>query len=240
MAVASASKARFLTFREAYELLVKPDEGPVSKRLNRHISIRMTLFLIRHGIAPSPTGMSVISFLTGLASGALFALGWPLIGGLLAQLASILDGCDGEIARLTGRVSKRGGIIDAMLDRVADAAIIAGLSLYALCLGQPPSWLRPYWPALPVPWPYFVLLLLVLSLSGSFSVSYFSAISRALASYQPRRLIGTRDVRLFTIMLAGLTCFFLPWASTIYMALLSLMTWAEVANCLGQAAKLRE
>ena len=234
--MAPATRARSLTFREAYKLLVKPSEGPVSKRLNRHISIRITLFLIRHGIAPSPTGMSVISFLTGLASGASFALGWPLVGGLLAQTASILDGCDGEIARLTGRVSKRGGIIDAVLDRVADAAIIAGLSLYALCLGWPPSWLRPYWPA----WPCFVLLLLVLSLSGSFSVSYFSAISRALASYQPKRFIGTRDVRLFTIMLAGLTCFFLPWASTIYMALLSLMTWAEVANCLGQAAKLRE
>ena len=82
--------------------------------------------------------------------------------------------------------------------------------------------------------------LLILSLSGSFSVSYFSAISRALASYQPKRFIGTRDVRLFIVMLAGLTCFFLPWASTIYMAFLSLITWAEVANCLGQAAKLRE
>ncbi len=220
------------SFREAYRMLVKPGDGPVSRHLNRHISIRLTLFLLRHGLAPSPTAMSIINFLAGLSAGAFFALGWPLLGGLMAQASSVLDGCDGEIARLTGRTSRGGGIIDAILDRVADTSVVAGASVYALYHGRPPGWPGQF------PWSLLVVLLLALSLSGSMAVSYCSAIFRALAGSQPRRLVGTRDVRLFLMMLAGLAALIVPWAVTAGLALLVLLTWAEVAGCLIQAGRL--
>ena len=55
--------------------------------------------------------------------------GYPAlaIGGMLAQLASIVDGCDGEIARLKHSQSEFGGWFDAVLDRYADAVLLFGL-----------------------------------------------------------------------------------------------------------------
>ena len=217
------------TFKEAYRMIVKPGEGPISRKLNRHLSLRITLFLLKHRVGISPTAMSFMSFATGLLSALAFSFGWPLPGGLLAQLASILDGCDGEIARLTGRASSRGGILDAVLDRMADAAIVISLAIFAYRSGWP-------WPlsALGLPWALVVLLVAGLALTGSLLVSYCSAISRALASRQPERAVGSRDVRLFLIMLAGLSCWFIPWTALPFLALLALLTWLEVLNCLRQ------
>jgi len=213
-------------FREAYETVVKPGEGPVSRWLNRHISIRITLFLMRHRINISPTAMSLMSFSTGLLAALAFVLGSPLAGGLLAQLASILDGCDGEIARLTGRESSRGGIIDAVLDRMADAAIVLSMAIFAYRSGWP-------W-AIPLSWALAVLVVASLALTGSLLVSYCSAISRALASRQPRRALGSRDVRLFLIMLSGISCQLAPWIALPSLAILALLAWLEVLNSLRQ------
>jgi len=55
--------------------------------------------------------------------------GYPALvaGGVLAQLASVIDGCDGEIARLKHSQSEFGGWFDAVLDRYADAFLLFGL-----------------------------------------------------------------------------------------------------------------
>jgi CDP-L-myo-inositol myo-inositolphosphotransferase len=45
----------------------------------------------------------------------------------LAQLASSIDGCDGEVARLKRCQSEFGGWFDAVLDRYADAVLLFGL-----------------------------------------------------------------------------------------------------------------
>lgn len=225
-----------MRFEDAYRMLVKPNDGPISRALNRRISVRISIFITEHGAPISPTDMTVLSFITAITGAVFFVLNWPLIGGLLAQLASILDGCDGEIARLTGQTSKSGGIIDAILDRVADAALISALGI--LALREPwPYW--PEWVHLPQ-WPLLALTLTALAISGSLVVSYCSAISRAIASRELKRVVATRDVRLFTIMLSGLVCQWLPWAASAVLAVLVLMTWADVANCLAQAAALRE
>jgi len=56
-----------------------------------------------------------------------------LIGGLLAQFASVIDGCDGEVARLKYLESAYGGWFDTVLDRYADAFMLFGLTLTRLC-----------------------------------------------------------------------------------------------------------
>jgi len=53
-------------------------------------------------------------------------------GALLVHAASVADGVDGEVARLQLRGGPRGALLDGVLDRVADAAILAGLGLWAL------------------------------------------------------------------------------------------------------------
>jgi CDP-L-myo-inositol myo-inositolphosphotransferase len=62
-----------------------------------------------------------------------------IAGGILVQLASILDGVDGEIARLQVRAGPGGALLDGVLDRLADAAIVAGLALWALDTGSDPG-----------------------------------------------------------------------------------------------------
>ena len=52
------------------------------------------------------------------------------MGALLAQLSSILDGCDGEIARLKLLESKFGGWFDRVLDRYSDLFILTGLTFH--------------------------------------------------------------------------------------------------------------
>ena len=66
------------------------------------------------------------------AGAALLAAGRGLAGALLVHASSVADGVDGEVARLQLRGGPRGALLDGVLDRVADAAILAGLGLWAL------------------------------------------------------------------------------------------------------------
>ena len=80
--------------------LVKPTDG-VFARMNRRISIPISRQLIKLPITPNM--ISLFTLLVGFASGLLFASGgyWNILAGaVLSVWASILDGCDGEVARL--------------------------------------------------------------------------------------------------------------------------------------------
>jgi phosphatidylglycerophosphate synthase len=52
--------------------------------------------------------------------------------------SSVADGVDGEVARLQLRGGPRGALLDGLLDRVGDRAVLAGLGLWALD-GRPPE-----------------------------------------------------------------------------------------------------
>ena len=110
--------------------LIKPSDGPVSRHLNRHISRAITRMVIPLGVTPN--AMTVFVLVTGLW-GAYAASspspGSQLFGAFLYQLHSIIDGCDGEIARLTQRFGKHGALIDSMVDDLCNGAFFFGLSL---------------------------------------------------------------------------------------------------------------
>jgi len=121
------------TDRKNAELLIcnklkKDTDGPVSKILNRPISLRISKILLKTGITPNQ--ISVLSFVIGLAGASFFFVGeyfYLILGGMLVHIHSIVDGCDGEVARLKLRQTKYGGWLDSVLDRYVDAAIILGL-----------------------------------------------------------------------------------------------------------------
>jgi CDP-L-myo-inositol myo-inositolphosphotransferase len=77
----------------------------------------------------------VASFLSTLTAGLAFAIGHASTGGLIAQFASVLDGVDGQVARVRYQDSPFGGVYDALLDRIGDAALIGGMTLYAWLMG---------------------------------------------------------------------------------------------------------
>ncbi len=117
--------------------LTKEADGPVSRYLNRPVSTRMSMTLAHLPIHPDV--VSVAALLLGFLAAWLLASGQPITGAILVQLASILDGVDGEIARLQMRAGPGGALLDGVLDRLADAAIVGGLALWALDTGNDPG-----------------------------------------------------------------------------------------------------
>jgi choline kinase/phosphatidylglycerophosphate synthase len=110
--------------------LGKATDGPVSRFVNRPLSTRLSMVLA--SLRPAPDLVSLVAFALGLAGGVLLAAGRGLAGALLVHAASVADGVDGELARLQLRGGPRGALLDGVLDRVGDAAILAGLGLWAL------------------------------------------------------------------------------------------------------------
>ncbi|MGB5932579.1 MAG: CDP-alcohol phosphatidyltransferase family protein, partial [Anaerolineae bacterium] len=173
--------------------LTKARDGIISRHLNRKLSCPLTSLLVSTKLTPNQ--ISLLSFVVGLISGALFAFGsYPLvaIGGLTAQIASVIDGCDGEVARLKHATSKSGAWFDAVLDRVADAVIMTGMTYGSFsATGQPLVWI-------------LGTVALTASLLISYSEArYESAFGRKMPS-SGRAVPAKRDARLFLVMLGGL------------------------------------
>ncbi|MFQ6116821.1 MAG: CDP-alcohol phosphatidyltransferase family protein [Candidatus Bipolaricaulia bacterium] len=192
----------------------KRTDGPISRHLNRRLSLPISRAIVRKGLPISPNLMSLISFSMGIVAGLLFALRLPLWGGLSAQLSSVLDGCDGEIARLTGRESQRGAIFDAILDRLADGVLILGMAIFAYADGGARLW---------------AIVFGFLALIGSYGISYSSAIARAHGQEDYPRAIAGRDARLFLIMWAGIAAALAPGAMLPFLGLLALSTLIELS-----------
>lgn len=92
-------------------------------------------------IAPLRLSPDVVSFIAaamGVAAAVLLGLGDGVVGGVLVHLTSVVDGIDGELARLQRRARPPGALLDGLLDRVADAAIMAGLGVWALAEASDP------------------------------------------------------------------------------------------------------
>jgi CDP-L-myo-inositol myo-inositolphosphotransferase len=172
--------------------LTKDDDGPVSRYLNRPISTRLSMLIAP--LRPNPDVLSWLVLGVGLVAAALLGAGRALAGAALTQIASILDGVDGEIARLQLRASAGGALLDGVLDRVCDAAVLGGLALWALRDGEPQT------------------ATVVLSIAATGGAMLSMAVKdriRALGlPAAPERalayLLGGRDGRLLLIALAAL------------------------------------
>lgn len=160
------------------------NDGPVSRHLNRRLSRRITRRLLQTPLTADQ--VSLLSFgLSALGAGMLLRGRWTL-GGALVQLASIVDGCDGEIARARLEASPQGAVLDATLDRWSDSLVISGMALGSKA---PHAHLAGY-----------------LALTGALLVSYSRARWEAALGRMPRRFTGmgaTRDVRLAALALGA-------------------------------------
>jgi CDP-L-myo-inositol myo-inositolphosphotransferase len=101
----------------------KTGDGLVSRYINRKFSTLISSKVVNH---VSPNQMTVISFLIGILSALLLFFDLR-ISAITYQLSSMLDGCDGEIARASLRRSAFGGYIDSILDRIVDFTFLAVL-----------------------------------------------------------------------------------------------------------------
>ena len=107
--------------------------------------------LARTGLSPNAVTVSGL-VLVALAAAAYLQHRNDLVFGLSLAVAFAFDGLDGAVARVTGRASRFGGYLDAVIDRYQEMIALAAI-----------AWVHDLWPAA------------FLVLSGSFLTSYNKA-----------------------------------------------------------------
>lgn len=107
--------------------LRKPHDGLISRWINRPLSLAMTRRLANTRVMPNQ--ISIFTMLLGLSSGLLVMQGgyWTGLGGaFLLQAQSILDGVDGELARLRSQTSRLGQWLDTVSDDLGLLSFLVG------------------------------------------------------------------------------------------------------------------
>jgi len=138
---ASSEDSRRRAEHQLYQSLRKRVDGPASRWVNRPISLAVTRRVIDTGITPNQ--MTVVANLVGaLGVMLVFRATWLTValGSLLVQLQSILDGCDGELARLKLQSSRFGEWFDNVLDDTVNMAYGVALGHAASILLGNPLW----------------------------------------------------------------------------------------------------
>jgi phosphatidylglycerophosphate synthase len=116
--------------RRLYQDLIKDTEGFMSRHVERKISFAITRLLVKTPITPN--AVSLFNILLGVGSGFLLAVPErriQVLGALLFLFTSILDGCDGEIARLKFMESRWGGWLDFLGDNIVHVAVFWGIAV---------------------------------------------------------------------------------------------------------------
>ncbi|SVC73815.1 uncharacterized protein METZ01_LOCUS326669, partial [marine metagenome] len=109
-------------FRLHVERLIRQALGPVIE------------FLVRCQV--SPNAVSVTGFLVTIVAVGLFIGGVPVAAGLIFLLGSLLDVLDGELARASNRVTPFGAVIDSLLDRISEGALLIAIAWYFADRGE--------------------------------------------------------------------------------------------------------
>jgi len=124
--------------------LIKDTEGFMSRHVERRISLAITRRLV--GTSITPNAMTLVSLAMGLIGAPFFLSSDPLLqvaGSLLFLTHSILDGCDGELARLKFLESPTGARLDFWGDNLVHVAVWISMAIgFSLEVDSP-------WPLLP-------------------------------------------------------------------------------------------
>lgn len=196
-------------------------DGPVSRYLNRRFSIPIATALAR--TPATPNQVSVAALLVAVLAAVLLGVGRNIEAGVLIQASSIVDGVDGDLARMKSLATRFGGTFDAVLDRYADAAITAGMAWYAY---RYEDWPRP-------------ALVGFVAIVGFLLVSYSRA--RLESDAGPGMVadllgIASRDVRLLVLAIGAV--FGQCWWALVIVAALSYATLAWRLWAFRRAARM--
>jgi phosphatidylglycerophosphate synthase len=113
-----------------FKSLVKDTEGFMSKHVERRISLALSRRLVLTAITANQ--MTLFSVFVGLVGAGLMAwpeAPWPFVGALFFLGHSILDGCDGELARIRFEQSRLGGLLDYWGDNVVHSAVFLAVAM---------------------------------------------------------------------------------------------------------------
>jgi phosphatidylglycerophosphate synthase len=188
----------------------KSFEGPIDALINWRISMRITRVLARRSLAVTPNQVTCVAILVGLGAVGLAAHAAFAAAGVLLQLNSILDSCDGELARLRYQHSRLGQWLDNLADDAVDNLFVVAVGA---ALGG--GWLAAAAAAaggrLVVAAATYVAVYRRTGTGDVFAFRWWFEAGRATDEvYRPRtwatwlRALGRRDTYVFMWMIAGL------------------------------------
>ncbi len=141
LAVIDAESAREAE-RALFRALRKPQDGWTSRYLNRYISLAISRWLVKTPLRPNQVSVAILG--VGVAGAWLASRGGYgnlLIGAFLFQAQSVLDGCDGEMSRVSYRGSRTGEWLDTVGDDLTNYGFFAGSALGLYKTSQNPLYL---------------------------------------------------------------------------------------------------
>ena len=77
-----------------------------------------------------PNILTGIGVLINIGCGVLFGVGEFFLAGVVLIIANLFDMLDGNVARLTGNVTKFGSFLDSTLDRLSDMVSFFGIMIF--------------------------------------------------------------------------------------------------------------
>jgi choline kinase/phosphoglycolate phosphatase-like HAD superfamily hydrolase/phosphatidylglycerophosphate synthase len=180
----------------------KAHDGAVAARVNRVLSQRIvTPSLLRAVPRITPNQVTLLAFAAAVAASGAFVLQAPVLAAVLVVAATVLDGSDGEVARLARRSSPFGGFFDAVLDRVADGLLFTGAAIYLASSGD----LHDLFASAQVP---VAVGVVGVALVGHLLVSYTTAKARIDLGHRYRGALVAggrgRDLRLLVVTVGAL------------------------------------
>lgn len=185
----------------------KPTDRFILRWIKCNLSAAITPRLISYQWL-RPWMITVTSALLGVIGGVVYALGGAWLAGIIAGASQVLDGVDGQYARLTGMQSQAGAFSDSVLDRFTDGAMVIGMVLYLVGMTD----LMPLW---------ILLILGSLALIGSNGISYSTARAETLDIDLGKPTLASKGTRSTVMILCALGTIFwpaLPVAALIYLA----------------------
>lgn len=104
------------------------------ERARRAVSVYVELPVARcmERVGLTPNLVTLIGLLIAVGGAWLVAVGEWWIGGIVVLFGGVFDMFDGALARMTGRASKFGALLDSVVDRVSEAVALFGILAYYL------------------------------------------------------------------------------------------------------------
>ena len=121
-------------------------------------------FLARNNV--SPNTITTVGTLLTVAAGVVYATGHIMTAGWIMAVTAFFDVVDGAVARRTGRSTVFGAFYDSSLDRVADGALMAGLTVF--------------YATNPIHHNLYMMVVCLCGIVGTFLVSYTRARAESL------------------------------------------------------------
>ena len=174
--------------------------------IRRNLAYRITGPVVRilSKIGITPNALTFINLALNIIAAYVIAAGYFLLGGVLVLVAGLFDLLDGALARFTEQTTRFGAILDSVVDRISEAAILCGLLIWYI----------------PQEGVGLEIVLIFVVLIGSFLISYIRARAEGLG-WQCQVGLFTRAERVIVLAIGLL-------ANQIFIALCVLVVFVFI------------